>query len=70
MFETHFQLDIPLNPVFFKWLCGEEKMFSLSDLEVFDKSLYQSLRALILTDPNDFDSLEQVDLQMYIGNVV
>ncbi|KAM3728915.1 E3 ubiquitin-protein ligase [Dirofilaria immitis] len=52
-------LDIPLNPVFFKWLCGEDKMFSLSDLEVFDKSLYQSLRALILTDPNDFDSLEQ-----------
>ncbi|VDK88232.1 unnamed protein product [Litomosoides sigmodontis] len=52
-------LDIPLNPVFFKWLCGEEKMFSLSDLEVFDKSLYQSLRALILTDSNDFDSLEQ-----------
>ncbi|KAK6111818.1 HECT-domain (ubiquitin-transferase) family protein [Brugia pahangi] len=52
-------LDIPLNPVFFKWLCGEDKMFGLSDLEVFDKNLYQSLRALILTDPNDFDSLEQ-----------
>ncbi|OZC06632.1 hypothetical protein X798_06384 [Onchocerca flexuosa] len=52
-------LDIPLNPVFFKWLCGEDKMFSLSDMEIFDKSLYQSLRALILTDPNDFDSLEQ-----------
>lgn len=41
-------------------------MFSLSDLEVFDKSLYQSLRALILTDPNDFESLEQVNLQMNI----
>ncbi|VDN06437.1 unnamed protein product [Thelazia callipaeda] len=52
-------LDIPFNPVFFKWLCGEDKMFGLSDLEVFDKNLYQSLRALILTDPNDFDSLEQ-----------
>ncbi|VDK33358.1 unnamed protein product [Anisakis simplex] len=53
-------LDIPLNPIFFKWICGEDKSFGLADLEVFDKTLYQSLRALALTDPDDFESLEQV----------
>lgn len=37
-------------------------MFGLSDLEVFDKHLYQALRSLVLTDPNDFESLEQVRL--------
>ncbi|VDN19419.1 unnamed protein product [Gongylonema pulchrum] len=59
-------LDIPLNPVFFKWLCGDDKVFGLDDLEIFDKYLYQSLRALILTDPDDFNSLEQVRLFVII----
>ncbi|VDN27179.1 unnamed protein product [Gongylonema pulchrum] len=59
-------LDIPLNPVFFKWLCGDDKVFGLDDLEIFDKYLYQSLRALILTDPDDFNSLEQVRLFVVI----
>uniref|UniRef100_A0A914ZIP5 E3 ubiquitin-protein ligase n=4 Tax=Parascaris TaxID=6254 RepID=A0A914ZIP5_PARUN len=52
-------LDLPLNPVFFKWLCGEDKSFGLADLEMFDKTLYQSLRSLALTGAEDFESLEQ-----------
>lgn len=52
-------LDLPLNPVFFKWLCGEERCFGLSDLEVFDKNLYQSLRSLAVMDPDDYETLEQ-----------
>jgi hypothetical protein len=50
---------MPLNPIFFKWLLGEEKSFSLCDLEILDKNLYQSLKSLMSMSPaDDFDSLE------------
>ncbi|VDN51984.1 unnamed protein product [Dracunculus medinensis] len=52
-------LDLPLNPVFFKWLCGEEKFFGLADLEVFDKELYSSLRYLSTSEASALESLEQ-----------
>jgi len=52
-------LDLPISPIFFKWLLHEESSLGIHDLETLEPTLYRSLRQLALTDSADFDDLEQ-----------
>jgi E3 ubiquitin-protein ligase TRIP12 len=52
-------LDIPFSPIFFKWLLNEEDTIGAFDMEMVDKTFYNSIRSIILTeDAKDLESLE------------
>lgn len=41
-----FQLDIPLNPIVYTWLLGQQKSLTAADLHFFDPTLASSYSQL------------------------
>src|SRR6218665_441110 len=62
MIGLHFvillQLDLPLSPLFYKWLLGQESTLCISDLQFLDHDLFSSISKLqsLLRDKRKIES--------------
>jgi hypothetical protein len=50
-------VDLPFNPLFFRWILGEGKFFNYKDLEQLDGDLSRSIKSLRRI-VNDYHSIQ------------